>query len=205
MQRQLQVLTLLGWKKEIKLNTTKYKNVSDKTSMWRMTGNWKTSVRFKQGNTTVKVAAVAKQRGRQKRRWTENNAALLQIKVFFFFFFGKATSQKITLGLTGGLQGLFWVLSKQTQKKASQSRQDGRLVCLNHFVPDYTVNMKPAAQRGYTFFSTHETKQLGFLLPGRLPGLKRWWQGYLLWCRDPVWSSTAYVTSEWWRMVSQEC
>lgn len=120
-------------------------------------------------NTTVKVAAVAKQRERQKRRRIENNAAFLQMS---FFVVGNVTSQKIILDRTGGLQVLLWVLSNNTQNKASWSTQHGRLVCLNHLIPDYTVDMEHAAQRCSKFFSKHEMKQLGFLLSGRLPGLE---------------------------------
>lgn len=119
-------------------------------------------------NTTVKVAVVAKQRERQKRRRIENNAAFLQMS----FFLGNVTSQKIILDRTGGLQVLFWGLSNNTQKKASRSRQHGRLVCLNHLIPDDTADMEHAAQRSSKFFSKHEMKQLGFLLSGRLPGLE---------------------------------
>lgn len=119
-------------------------------------------------NTTVKVAAVAKQRERQKRRRIENNAAFLQMS---FFLEMLHLRKSFSTGLVD-FKSYFGCCLITPKKKASRSRQHGKLLCLNHLIPDYTVDMEHAAQRCSKFFSRHEMKQLGFLLSGRLPGLE---------------------------------
>lgn len=142
------------------MKSDRIQNVSDWTSMWRTTGNWQTSVRFKQGRT---------QQWRQLRLQTESETKAAenyeQRSIPTNVFFQESYISEDHGGLEGFILGFCLIKRWRTQQVGSNvGTPTGCLLALQH--------------------CRDEMKRLSRWLSGWLPGLEK--DGNTVYCNAAI-------------------